>query len=168
MMFEPSRSRRCAKCGARHGAALKSCMKCGAPVDEKLGWNSHTAVIDDASEGESDSPDAARTSIDTGNIDTVTTAGWWLLLMPFLLAGVSLEVVGILLAVRNAEYFASAFVICFGSIILWMVIRSIRHAIDESRSSAAEAFEEELIDEGDDDESWRIPGYGSDAEERSH
>jgi hypothetical protein len=153
----------CRACGAPNDTANPHCFRCGTPLSP-----------DDYSE-EDDSDEPATTDADHESAprrpptsegltySQIATAGAWFLFGPVIAAGVITMMVGIL----QDDAVAVLFVTGAGAVLAWIGVKMLKAALVSHRPVADHYPDEPADDEEDADDSWRIPGYGTDAEERA-
>jgi hypothetical protein len=157
MPYRPGETRTCRKCGATNNAALPFCARCGKPLggEAKINPAGATAV-----EPGADPPWWFKMAFDLG---------LWAIVFG-LVIGASVFCVG-LRAQLNGEFTSESFLtVGFGAAMVWFTQRWVRRTVEVYRASPkADLYQPPPeIDFGEEgSEQWRIPGYGTDADERA-
>lgn len=184
----------CVLCGTRNDPRQRVCAKCGSrivtpadyePAPPRKPTGTTATATDDA--GDADDADEVGDADGSGDFDGPgeRTDGssfralrmpdiapyWWVVLLPTLGFGSVSIVAGVMLFVREPFQGTSLAALGFGAFFIWAFRRMVNAAIAEQRAQAVGEVEDESLDEEffdeDGNELWRIPGYGTDAEDRA-
>jgi hypothetical protein len=104
-------------------------------------------------------PPPPADNADDVTVASVASTGAWLVFGALTAGGIALMVTGLVLLVRDGRRDA-IIVVGVGAIFAGLFAKMLKNTLAENRSAG-----ETDADDHDLDDSWRIPGYGSDAED---